>query len=518
MALIAYFVEPNTGNNANSGLSGLPVQNLLQILTNDPVSAVDDIRIFCGPGTDIAAVARDLSTLSANSVEIVTDPDYVADQTNASRPSMAVDRANVTINGSGSFLNTAAGGSNALVINDGASNVLISGIKARSVNGDGINVNAPNATALDTIAIEDCELNDSGGHGLYCGTNSNIDLVVRKNRCLNNGLFGIRAWNTNMLFNDNYAGGNGSGAYEFLDDFGAPGSSNNASDDTTGNTGFESIPVNTTTFVDPVNDDYSLPLGSLLRGTASDGGNIGGFEDEATGGITVSVPAATAAFSASAPTVQAGNSITISIPVASVSSNASVPTVSVSENLFIQVPEPTADFTAIAPTVIVTDGVNISVPVATAGFTANAPTVEVGNNQSISIPVAAFSVTAGAVQAGVSNNIELSVTAAVASFAANEPAVLAGDNQAIPIPAAVFGVSASAPTANVSQNLFIDVPVAASSFVAGSVLIGGDISISVPSVSLSVSGGVISVLSAIPETPASRTFVIPARDNTFYIG
>lgn len=259
-------------------------------------------------------------------------------------------------------------------------------------------------------------------------------------------------------------------------------------------------------------------------------------------GVTISVPPGQSSHSATAPTVIASNDIVVSVPSATMSGSATAPTVFASDNIVIQVPEPVADFSATAPTVVVTNNVSVSIPAASSAFlaadpavnvsenvavsvpaaasslSATAPTVQAGGNLAISIPVAAFTVTAGAVQANATNNIEISVPFASAEFAGNSPIALTGDNQAITIPAATLASAAGSVAPVLSQNLSISVPIAEASFVAGTVLVGGDISISVPTAALSVTGGAVSVLSAIPETPASRTFVIPARDNTFYIG
>lgn len=282
MANFFRHVDPVSGSSSNGGTSLADAYaSMDDVYAENPGTASDTLTVTTYPGTDNISGDNYTSALNAGTVVWNLDPGYTLYQTNAFRAMMRFDHTSgtVTINGNGAtFSHDSASGNTGLQVYNAG--VTINDLIIDTPSDVGVDINSSDT---GTISMTNVRVLDPGSTAFTFGFSSATTINLTKCGILDGAAVGFATWDTNITYTDCYAGGCATADYTNIGDSNAS-STHNGSSDTSGSSGYHNIAVNTTNFTAPGSGDYTLPSGSALRGTASDGGNIGGFENAAAAG------------------------------------------------------------------------------------------------------------------------------------------------------------------------------------------------------------------------------------------
>jgi hypothetical protein len=175
------------------------------------------------------------------------------------------------------------------------------------------------------------------------------------------------------------------------------------------------------------------------------------------GGVTVSVPAASLALTANAPTVTATANQTIAVPTAALSLTSFAPTVLQSQ--LVQVPAAALTLTAYAPTVTATANRFVNPPAAAMTLTGFAPSVLASGGNVVNVPAAGLTMTGHVPTVTATANQAIAVPAGSLTLTGFAPSVLSGSS--IAVPAGSLTLTGFAPSVVTTTNSFVSVPAAA---------------------------------------------------------
>jgi hypothetical protein len=252
-------------------------------------------------------------------------------------------------------------------------------------------------------------------------------------------------------------------------------------------------------------------------------------DEAAAAGISISIPAASMAFTGKAPTGVATDYKTVSVPVGSTLFTGKVPTSAVSDNKNISVPKGAAALTgyvpgvslpvgvsiptanaAIAgkvPTTALSDHKTIAVPMGSTLITGQAPTAVASDHKTVAVPAGSEAITGKAPTAVATNLKNISVPAQSLAITGKVPTIAATAHQSIAVPVGAMVYAGLTPTVSVTGSVAIGIPTAAMAYTAyvPTVVAGGSANINVPTQAMSIAGYAPTILAT-----ANKSISVPA--------